>query len=126
MSVKYNVIQKVNPRDPQGPRKFYPSIVSTSKMTRREVAKEAALVSSLSDGDTSNALDSILTVIKKELLKGNIIDLGEFGSFWLKIESEGAETEDLVQAANITRVSVQFRPGKELKEVLNDIEFIKA
>ena len=126
MSVKYNVVQRVNPRDVEGPRKFYPAIVSTSKLTQPEVSKEAALISSMSAGDTSNALDSILTVIKKELAKGNIIDLGEFGSFWLKTESKGSETEEAVNASNIVRVSVQFRPGKELKEMLNDIQFVKA
>ncbi len=126
MSVKFNVVQRANPQNREAPKKFYPSIVSTSKLSQRQAAKEAAQMSTTSMGDTANVLENFLTIIPRELAKGNIVELGEFGSFWLRIESEGANTEEEVRADRITNVLVQFKPGKEFKEALATIKFEKA
>jgi len=126
MTVKFNVVQRANPQEREAPKKFYPSIVATSKLTKREAARTASQMSTTSMGDTSNVLENFLTIIPQELAKGNIVELGDFGSFWLRIESDGAELEDQVNAGSITNVLVQFKPGKEFKQALAAIQFEKA
>jgi hypothetical protein len=83
MNVKYNVVERANPSNREAPKKFYPSIVSSGRMTSRELAAEAANVSTLSSADLAAALEIFLNIIPKELAKGNIVELGDFGSFWL-------------------------------------------
>jgi hypothetical protein len=39
MSVKFNIVERGNPSNPQAPKKFYPSIQSSGRMTLRELAK---------------------------------------------------------------------------------------
>jgi len=58
--------------------------------------------------------------------RGNIVQLGEFGSFRLRIESEGAESEEAVNANSIKSVRPRFTPGKAFQEALDKIAFEKA
>ena len=71
-------------------------------------------------------VENFLQIIAQELSKGNIVQLGEFGSFWLRTETEGAEDEDDVRASQIKNVLVRFTPGKEFQQVLDAIVFEKA
>ncbi len=57
--------------------------------------------------------------------KDNIVQLGEFGSFWLKVKTEAAETPEGVNASNITGVVPRFTPGKEFKNQLKSFDFEK-
>ena len=126
MTVKFNVIQRGKPGDPNAPKKFYPSVVATGKASERDVAKEAARISTVSEGDTANVLENFLSIITNELARGNIVELGEFGSFWLRVDTEGSETENEVRASNIHKVLVRFTPGKEFQQALDAITFEKA
>ena len=126
MSVKFNVVERGKPGSPETPKKFYPSIVASGKISQRDVAKHAAEMSTVSIGDTAAVVENFLTIIAQELAKGNIVQLGEFGSFWLRTETEGAETADDVRASQVTNVLVRFTPGKEFQQVLDAITFEKA
>jgi len=48
---------------------------------------------------------------------------GEFGSFYVTLQSEGADTEDDFFIGNIRKYSVHFRPGKLFKNVLNKASY---
>lgn len=126
MSVKYNVVARNNPRNPEAPPKYYPSVVSSGREGIRDIANRIAEISTVSSVDTMAALESLLMVLPRILANGNIVDLGDLGSFWLRVKTEGAENEADVTARNITSVQMQFRPGKEFKRSLDAIDFEKA
>jgi predicted histone-like DNA-binding protein len=126
MSVKFNVVERGKPGSPETPKKYYPSIVASGKISQRDVAKRAAEMSTVSVADTAAVVENFLTIIGQELAKGNIVQLGEFGSFWLRTETEGAETAEEVRANQITNVLVRFTPGKEFQQALDAITFEKA
>ena len=126
MSVKFNVVERGKPGSPETPKKYYPSIVASGKVSQREVAKRASEVSTVSIADTAAVVENFLQIIAQELAKGNIVQLGEFGSFWLRTETEGADTENDVRANQIKNVLVRFTPGKEFQQVLDAIVFEKA
>lgn len=126
MTVKFNVIQRGNPSDPQAPKKFYPSIVSSGRVSLRQLAQDIAQISTVSSTDTMAVLEALLTTIPKEMAKGNIVELGDFGRFWLKNRAEGSDIADEARANQIRSLVPQFKPGKEFKKVLNEIEFEKA
>ncbi|MBL8062238.1 MAG: HU family DNA-binding protein, partial [Anaerolineales bacterium] len=111
---------------PETPKKYYPSIVASGKVSQREVAKRASEVSTVSIADTAAVVENFLQIIAQELAKGNIVQLGEFGSFWLWTETEGADEAENVRASQITNVLVRFTPGKEFQQVLDGIVFEKA
>jgi predicted histone-like DNA-binding protein len=126
MTVKYNVVERGNPGKPDAPKKFYPSIESSGRKTLRQMAGRIAEISTVSSTDTLAVLEALLTTIPQELASGNIVELGDFGNFWLKTDSEGAETADVVRASQIKGILPRFNPGKEFKKVLEAIEFEKA
>ena len=125
MSVKYNIIERGNPSDREAPKKFYVSIQSSGRVTTRELAERAAQMSTLTTVDMMAAIESFLAIVPGELAKGNIVELGDFGSFWLKATSEGAETAEEVRADQIGTVLPRFNPGREFKRVLDGIKFNK-
>ncbi|MFH1908780.1 MAG: HU family DNA-binding protein [Chloroflexota bacterium] len=126
MTVKFNVVKRGNPANAEAPKKFYPSIKSGGRMTLRELAKEISTISTVSSTDTMAVLEALLNIIPKELSKGNIVKLGDFGNFWLKANAEGADTAEAVRATQIKTLLPRFNPGKEFKKVLAAIEFEKA
>ncbi len=125
MTVKYNVITRNNPANPTAPPKYYPSIKSSGRVTLRRLANQIAEISTVSSVDTLAVLEALLTLIPRELTDGNIVELGDLGSFRLRIQSEGVETEEAVSAHNIKKVLPLFTPGKEFKRVLGQTEFSK-
>lgn len=126
MTVKYNVVERGNPSNPAAPKKFYPSIESSGRKTLRQMAARISEISTISSADTMAVLEALLTTIPQELAAGNIVELGDFGNFWLRSNSEGAETAEAVRASQINGILPRFNPGKEFKKVLDTIEFEKA
>ena len=118
MSVKYNVIGRHNPSDPEAPQKFYPSPVASGKTNLRTIARRATEMSTVSMPDTVAVIEALLAIIPDEIGSGNIVRLGDFGSFWLKLKTEAAETAEAVTAHNVTGVVPRFTPGKEFKDRL--------
>ena len=126
MPVKFNIVERGNPSNLQAPKKFYPSIQSSGRVTTRQLAEQAAKESTMSPADIMGAIESFLSIIPSELAKGNIVELGDFGSFWLKSTSDGAATADEVRASQITSLMPRFNPGKQFKHVLDGVEYVKG
>jgi predicted histone-like DNA-binding protein len=126
MTVKYNVVERFNPGNREAPPKYYPSVVSTGRLTLRQLATRIAQISTVSSTDTMAVLEALLATIPAELANGNVVELGDFGNFWLKNNAEGLETAEEVRASQITGIQPRFNPGKEFKKVLATIEFEKA
>lgn len=126
MSVKYNVIERGNPANREAPRKFYPSIASSGRKTMRQLAARINQISTVSTADTMAVLEALLTIIPEELAAGNIVELGDFGNFWLRADTEGAATAEEVRGSQITGILPRFNAGREFKKVLDSIEFEKA
>ena len=126
MAVKYHTVARGNPSDRNAPKKYYPVVKSTGRVRQRDLARQAAEISTLSSADLAAALEIFLTIIPRELANGNIVDLGDFGTFSLRIRGAGADTEDAFTVHNITQVVAAFRPGQLFKQTLDNAKFEKA
>ncbi|MBC8333408.1 MAG: HU family DNA-binding protein [Anaerolineae bacterium] len=125
MSVKYNIVERGKPGDPDAPKKYYPSAVASGKTHLRTVAKRAAEMSTVSMPDTVAVIEALLAIIPDEMSQGNIVRLGEFGSFWVKVKTNASATAEEVNASKITGVIPRFTPGKEFKTALQAFDFEK-
>jgi predicted histone-like DNA-binding protein len=126
MPVKFNIVERGNPSNLEAPKKFYPSIQSSGRVTTRQLAEQAAKESTVSPADIMAAIEIFLSIIPSELIKGNIVELGDFGTFWLKTTSDGAATADEVRSSQITSLLPRFNPGRQFKHVLSGIEYVKG
>ena len=125
MSIKFNVVEPGRPGHKASPKKYYPSLQSTGRVTMRELAREASDMSTLSTADMMAAVEAFLTLIPLHLANGEIVELGDFGSFWLRFSAEGAETAQKVRGKQITTLIPRFMPGKEFRLALREVEFEK-
>ena len=125
MSTKYIVVAWGNPADPTAPQRYYASIKSSGRVTLRELSKQIAEISTVSTVDTMAVLEGLLTIIPRQISNGNIVELGDFGTLWMSIRSDGSDKLEEVKAHNIKRVTARFKPGKEFKQVLSNTEFVK-
>ena len=96
----------------------------TDVMTIEKFAKHITSHGSVySRADISAILYMAVDCMREMLLEGKKIRLGDLGDFSLLLSSKGAETADKFTAQNITQVKVQWEPGKEFKNLLDDAEF---
>jgi predicted histone-like DNA-binding protein len=125
MSIKFKIVARGRPGHPEAPKKYYPYIRSTGRVTMRELAEEASDMSTLSTADVMAAIEIFLTLIPAHLAEGKIVDLGEFGNFWLRFSAQGVESPERVRGNLITTLIPRFMPGKEFKRGLRAVKFEK-
>ena len=125
MAVKYNVIQKAYPGDPTGPKKFYANSIADGEVSLRNLSKEIAQTSSISESDVYATLIDLAKMLSKHLSDGKIVRLGDFGSFQISISSEGVDTANKVNSTLIKSAKILFRPGLDLRDTLATLKYEK-
>ena len=125
MSVKFNIVERGNPGQPGQPKKYYPSIISSGRVSLHDLSAQIASASTLCSADVLAVLEILLTIIPKELNRGNIIELGDFGNIWLRTSSDGIDAPEKVQATQIRLILPRFNAGKRFKDALQKMEFEK-
>lgn len=95
-----------------GKKLFYPRVVLTGNVNTKKIAEEIAELSSLSPGDSKNALDNLVTVMTRHLQASESVTLDGFGTFRLSMKStgKGVETMDKVSATQ-ANLLVRFLPA---------------
>lgn len=124
MSVKYNIVERKNPQNPAA-KKWYASAVARGTTSKKEIAKTVAQKSSLTVGDIDNVIANLIEEIPKELLAGNTVRLGEFGSFRISLSSKGAQSPWAFDASLIEGAKIVFTPGVALRQALSEIQYEK-
>jgi len=126
MAVKYVLAQKGNPGDQQAPKKFYAQTKSTGEVTLKQISREISENSTtVSDSDMLAVLNDLTKILNRHLKEGKIVRFGDFGTFQINIKSEGAETADKFNHSMVTNAKVSFRPGIDLREMMNNLTFEK-
>ena len=121
--MKYRKIVRTNPQAPTAPGKYYAQPVAEGTVTKKTLAEDLVLISSLSRGDISSVIENLIDILPKYLLMGKSVQLGELGTLRVSFSSEGAETKDELNTKMIRGRKVLFTPGKLLKEALPKLTF---
>ncbi|GHU69989.1 hypothetical protein FACS189413_09720 [Bacteroidia bacterium] len=125
MSVKYVLVEKGNPARPSDPKKWYANAKSTGEITLKALGKEITQRSTVNHADTLAVLEGLTQVLIDQLNEGKIVRFGDFGSFQIGLGSGGTETKEKYTSSLIKSKKVLFRPGIDLKEMLNNLKFEK-
>ena len=123
--MKYHLVERSNPRNLEDPKKFYASKVTRSTVSMRELSKDIAEMSTVSIVDVTAVIESMLQLLPKYLTAGDIVHLGDFGIFNLRISSGGADAEEDFDKSLIRGVKIGFRAGKELNKALKTVTYEK-
>lgn len=76
--------------------------------------------------DVFAVLVALEDVITQYLKSGEIVRLGDLGTFQIGISSKGALTEEDYTEALIKKAQINFRPGSALMGALNGLTFQKV
>lgn len=124
--MKYKLIERANPQNRQAAKKLYATPVNEGTTTKSDLSKEIVKASSLARGDVSNAIETMIDVIPKHLLKGKSVSLGEFGTFRISFSSEGVNSAEEFETSMISDLKIIFTPSVALKEQFRNVIFEKS
>jgi len=125
MAVKFNIHEMGNAIDPTAPTKFYARPIHTGEKTLEDIAEDISHASSLTESDVYAVLQSLVREIPRNIAQGNIVRLGNLGSFRLGAHSTGSDRKEEVSEHNIHTKRIIFHAGKLVKKELNKIVFEK-
>jgi predicted histone-like DNA-binding protein len=124
--IKYHLIQRGQPGVAGGgEKKFYATISHRERVTLKEFSEEIADGRTLTPTDVMAVLISLSRKIPLHLLKGDIVDLGEMGSFTVNISSAGSADEKEFDQALIRGLNILFRPTPDMKKSLKTASYTK-
>lgn len=118
--MKYKMIQRANPQD-RTQIKWYAAPVNEGRVTQREIAADIVELSSLSRGDISNVIESLITVVPRYLMLGRSVNLGDLGTLRISFGSEGVDDKEQFVPSMIKGVKVVFTPSVQLKDAIEKI-----
>lgn len=124
--MKYKLVQKANPLEPDTERKWYASPVKAGTINNYQLSKGIASKSFLARGAVINVIENIVDEIPRYLIEGYSVNLNNFGTLRLSLSSEGVENPGEFTADNIKNMRVVFTPSPELKKTLQSIQFEEA
>lgn len=125
MAVKIKAVQRVNPQDVNAPQKFYAKAVGNGKTNLKRLAKMIAMQCTVNRADCLAVLAALEDNIIMELQDGKIVQIGDLGTFQLGVKSTGSATSDEVSSGSVMKARLNFRPGEELKKMMNNLSYRK-
>ncbi|KAB8154920.1 DNA-binding protein [Kordia sp. TARA_039_SRF] len=125
MSVKFKVIQKKNPQDLEATPKNYAIAISDGIVDIDRLSELVADGSTVRQNDIYAVIIGLVNVIQGELKEGRSVNLGKLGTFSVSLSSVGSDTAEEVNASNIKSAKVNYRPGKEIKNMLKTLTYTK-
>jgi predicted histone-like DNA-binding protein len=119
MAVLFNKIQRSDPRNPAGPRKWYLVLKSMSTKRTREVAQRMADETTMNPKEAEMALYELVKVVIQILIEGSTVQIDDLGTFYLTGNSSASDTEEEVTAHNCNAIHIRFRPDDALQAEIN-------
>jgi predicted histone-like DNA-binding protein len=118
------MVKRANPQN-RSIEKWYAQPVNDGRITQKSIVANIVELSSLSRGDESNVIESLIDTIPKYLLMGNSVSLGDWGTLHLSFSSVGMDAPTQFNASQISSPRVVFTPSVKFKGVLQKMHFEK-
>ena len=125
-TVTYSVTPRLNPRDKEAPAKYYARAQANGDVSIREMSERIQQSCTVTKADVQAVLVALEDVIIDALKSGEIVRLGDLGTFQIGISGKGAATEEDYSESLITKARINFRPGSALMGALSGLTFQKV
>ena len=125
-NVTYSVAPRINPRDKEAPPKYYGRVQANGDVNIREMSERIQQTCTVHKADVKAVLLALEDTITDALKGGEIVRLGDLGTFQIGISSKGAETEEDYDASLIKKARINFRPGLALSGILTGLTYKKV
>ena len=125
MSIKFTGVKRKNIQKPQENEKFYAVATDRQSLDLDTIADLIADGSTIRRNDMYASLVGLVDILIKRLASGDIIKLGDLGSFCANISSNGANSLEELNSSYIKGVKIVFRPSALLKNSLKSFTYEK-
>ena len=120
--IKVKGVTKRNPREPETAPKYYLSAIHGGQVGVEQLANEVSKRCSLRNSDVQGVLLALMEIIPDEICKGNIVSLGELGTFYVNVSSSGVDTAEELSISNLKGFKLVHLPTKKFKKHLRMID----
>ena len=125
-NVTYSVVPRIDPRQKTDPPKYYAQAQASGDVSIREMSERIQQTCTVTKADVYAVLVAMEDVIIDALKSGEIVRLGDLGTFQISISSKGAVTEEDYSDALIKKARINFRPGIALSSMLTALTFARV
>ena len=119
----YSVVPRVDPRDISAEMTYYARAQARGEVTLGDMARRIQRRCTVTRADTMAVLISLGTVMRDGLCAGEIVRLGDLGSFQIGLNGEGSATEEEYHTGLIKKAHINFRPGADLSDILTSLSY---
>ena len=121
--LRLKVIKRRDPRDLSAQPKFYASVKRNQNVGLYHMVDELRKISPINKGDAVSVLINLIDLVPKELAIGNTVTLGDLGTFWINVSSQGFDNENEVSTKAINKVKVHFKASNQLKKLMSNLRY---
>ena len=129
-NVTYSVAPRINPRDKEAAPKYYGRVQANGDVNIREMSERIQQTCTVHKADVQAVLLALEDVITDALKGGEIVRLGDLGSFHARLASKGAVSEEDFTVENFRGIKVRFVPSSKLRFELSiknpEVRLVKA
>ena len=116
----------MKPGDKNLPPKYYAQAQARGDVNIREMASRIQGTCTVTKADVYAVLVALEDVIVEALQNGEIVRLGELGTFQVGLSGKGAVTSEDYDTSLIRKARINFRPGLTLAGMLSSLSFSKV
>ena len=124
--VTYSVSPRMIPSEKGTPPKFYGHVQARGDVSLREMSERIQQTCTVHKSDVYAVLVALEDVITDALRGGEIVRLGDLGTFQIGISSKGGVTEEDYDESLIKKARINFRPGTALSGILGSLTYKKV
>ena len=125
-NVTYSVVTRINPREKNDPPKYYAQAQASGDVNIREMSERIQQTCTVTKADVYAVLVSMEDVIIDALKSGEIVRLGDLGTFQIGVSGKGTLTEEEYDSSLIQKARINFRPGIALSGILTNLTYAKV
>ena len=122
-SVTYSVVPRYNPGEKNTPPKYYAQAQASGDVALREMSERIQQSCTVTKADVYAVLIAMEDVIIDALKSGEIIRLGDLGTFQIGLSGKGAISEEEFEVSLIKKARINFRPGIALSGILTSLTY---
>ena len=125
-NVTYSVVPRIKPREKNDPPKYYAQAQASGDVNIREMSERIQASCTVTKADVYAVLVSMEDVIIDALKSGEIVRLGDLGTFQIGVSGKGTLTEEEYDSSLIQIARINFRPGIALSGILTNLTYAKV
>lgn len=126
MPIQYRKVRRVLNFKEDKPTVYKIEPVGMPKVSFKKLLKEVAHSENVNETQVSAVVLALLNRLQHYLELGMLVSLDSFGSFKVQVHAKTTLSIDDANASTVTRKTIQFIPGKEFRDMLDELSVINA